>query len=349
VFTGKPYEDNTQADLLAWIQHLIVNLAFNTVNSNKIHLRNFYKWYCKIEERSETPPILKHPAFKIKPMQSTVKPQDLPTREEVKQMLAYGKSRDRAILACLAEGGLRDSELASCNINSVQFDRYGCILFVEESKTEKRPVRLVDSTPYIKDWISQHLYKDEPDAPLFTSQSTRKRLTACTLNKLMQALALKAGIKKKLHAHLFRHYAITNEQKQGMDIVLNAKRRGISLQTLQKVYLHYNHQDADDAYLRLKGSKTSEDLQAEHENETQLMPKTCPHCQFLNDCNAMYCHECKRPVDIKSFVELDEKNQQNIEKLQEQMQVLMEKVSGERLLVSQDKNQRTIITRVKKD
>jgi len=184
---------------------------------------------------------------------------------------------------------------------------------------------------------------------LFTCQSTRKRLFAGTLNKLMQQLALKAGIKKKLHAHLFRHYAVTNEQRQGMDICLNAKRRGISLQTLQKVYLHYNYQDADDAYLKLKGSKTSEDLQAEHENETQLAPKKCPHCNFLNTCNALYCEDCKRPVDIKSFVELDAKNQQNIEKLQAQMQILLEKMSGERLIVSQDKNQRTIITRAKKD
>ncbi|GEM_PF-3224193 len=312
LYIKKPYEKATQQDLINFIKWLADNTAPRTVSNWKVSIRTFYKWMHGVTKPHEFPKIVDHELLKPERVITTMKPNDLLTRDEVMEMVnACFEPRSKSIIMCLYEGGLRAGELISANVDSVAFDQYGCKFLVEESKTKQRQVRLVEAAPFLKQWVNIHPDKSNPKAPLFCGLSAYagKRLLPQGINWVVLRVAKRAGIKKHVHAHLLRHCAVTNLQRQGFDIVLNAKRHGITTDTLQKVYLHYDDRDVDNAFIKLNGGKSDVDLATEREENEKLAPKKCVACGQINPFEAQYCEHCKRPVDLRIFLEMETKRE----------------------------------------
>ena len=82
--------------------------------------------------------------------------------------------RDKALILVLYEPGCRIGEILSLRIRNVQSDEYGAVLIVS-GKTGDRRVSIISSSPKLSLWIENHPLKEDLDAPLWVSFSTRNK------------------------------------------------------------------------------------------------------------------------------------------------------------------------------
>ncbi|MFH0884360.1 MAG: tyrosine-type recombinase/integrase, partial [Candidatus Micrarchaeota archaeon] len=211
----KPFAKATKEDLVAVVGELESNLDYSeyTRLDYKIILKMFFKW---LKGNDETfPPEINWLKPKLKNEKHKL-PEDLITEDEVIRLVnASSQPRDRAIVLVLYESGCRIGELLSLNMGNIKFDQYGAVLRVT-GKTGDRRVRIISSAPALASWINIYDRAQDPKAPLWPPRSTCKKtrnsiqcLDHRSVYKLLQTLGEKAGIKKHIHPHLFRHSRAT--------------------------------------------------------------------------------------------------------------------------------------------
>src|SRR5665811_410426 len=99
--------------------------------------------------------------------------------------------------------------------------------------------RYIASTMYLRQWIDKHPFKDKPEAPLWIDMNKLPECKALNydgfraiirhLTERHNRRAKKDGkplINKKITTHLFRYYAQTRDEKQGMPRSIMCKLRG---------------------------------------------------------------------------------------------------------------------------
>ncbi len=154
--------------------------------------------------------------IKISRKDSKKLPEDLLSEEEIEKLInACGHPRDRALVASLYESGARISELGNLKIKHVKFDQYGAVLMVD-GKTGMRRVRIIFSSPYLATWLENHSFRDNPEAFVWVGIGTVGRnvpMQYGAIRMLLKRIAERAGIKKKIHPHLFRHSRSTHLAK----------------------------------------------------------------------------------------------------------------------------------------
>ena len=73
---------------------------------------------------------------------------------------AANSIRDKALIACLYEGGFRIGELGGLSLGDVTFDRYGAMVIVN-GKTGMRRVMLIFAMPYLSQWLESHPLREK--------------------------------------------------------------------------------------------------------------------------------------------------------------------------------------------
>ncbi|WP_456468772.1 tyrosine-type recombinase/integrase [Archaeoglobus sp.] len=266
----------------------------NTVFEVKKTLKRFFKWLGKEELVNW---------FVAGKCESNLSPQDLITHEEFEAMMnACQNPRDRAMLSLLYETGARIGELAAMRIKDVIFDDYGAVIWLPRSKTQRRRLRIVFSTRYLAEWLSDHPLKDDPDAPLWIKLSHKNYLKPLEYKDVqwqLKKIANRAGIKKRIYAHLFRHTRATRLLQQVSEVV-GAKYMGwVPGTKMIKTYIHLADQDVERAILEMHGIKPAED-------SGDLKVLQCPRCSFVNPSNAKYCSRCGLPLTEEAVREVEE-------------------------------------------
>ena len=126
---------------------------------------------------------------------SRYKPSDLWTQRECDVFLKYFPSkRDRAFLSMAIDTPCRPSELLNLRIEDIKFksNSDGTKQYAEitiNGKTGQRTVPLINSLPYIKEWILDHPSSSNPKEWIFISEgktSYGKRITRDGLLKHFQ-------------------------------------------------------------------------------------------------------------------------------------------------------------------
>ena len=93
----------------------------------------------------------------VKKAEAEHTPDEMLNSDDLEKLIdAAPTARDRALIACLYESGARKSELLSTTITDAKFDRYGCLLWLRESKTKTRPARLIYASSYLYQWLQVH-------------------------------------------------------------------------------------------------------------------------------------------------------------------------------------------------
>jgi integrase/recombinase XerD len=231
--------------------------------------------------------------------------------EDVKSLVnSSNTQRNRALVILLWDSGARIGEILGLNLNHISFDKYGAVLIVS-GKTGMRRIRLIDSVPDLQLWINQHPNRDNPQAPLFITDRKQggqyKRLDPQSVNTLLIGLAEKAGIKKKVHPHAFRHGRLTDLAKRGFnEMELRIFAGWEKSSAMPATYLHLSGADIEKKILRQNGI-IEDDTK---EKEEQLKPVECPRCKTKNPAGAKYCFTCSMVLDHKLAVEMqDVKNE----------------------------------------
>jgi site-specific recombinase XerD len=297
-----PFREKTIRDLYKGLEALRSHrqedgspFSKNTHHDTVTIFKPFYQWM--IDEGISSIPEKKLREIRTPPADTMTKTAaGLLTKEEVEAMMnACQNSRDRAMIALLAEGGLRIGEAAGLTWGDFKFDDNGAVVNVN-AKTEKcRWVRFVAAVSYIAAWRADYPGIPENSHPVFVSQRGG-RITYEAIYRQIRRIAQAAGVEKKGTPHIFRHTAITNLIRAGVQESVIKKMMWGSLSSgMLASYLHMTGEDIDRAILEANG------LAPREKKRTPTMePRECARCHAINGPTMNYCGTCGQPLTTEA-------------------------------------------------
>jgi site-specific recombinase XerD len=216
---------------------------------------------------------------------------DLLTEPEVRQILAVCKtSRDRALISVLYEGGLRIGEVGQLRWEKITFDEHGLIINLDFKTGKPRFIRCVFATPYLREWQQDSRVFDNPY--VFISNRNEPP-TYEMLYRQIRRLARRAGIKKHVHPHIFRHSRITHLLQQGMnESAVKMMMWGSINSDMFQSYAHLTGADVDKAVLELHGIMQKKPKEKDH----SLEARECPRCHAIAGPTQKFCGNCAEPL-----------------------------------------------------
>ena len=221
-----------------------ISLKRVTQNYHLIALRSFLKYLLKRDIAVVAPEKIDLPkaeSHSIKFLE----------REQVDRLLNMPELskkeglRDKAILEVLFSTGLRVSELVGLNRDQINFDRreFGVI-------GKGRRARVVFLSDSAADWLKRYLDAREDDAPaLFIRYAGKKpdegqnakeamRLTARSVQRLVEKYAKKARLPIKITPHGLRHSFATDLLSGGADLRAIQEMLGHKNVSTTQIYTH---------------------------------------------------------------------------------------------------------------
>lgn len=229
-----------------WLNRLGTNtsdeLSMITLNYHLIALRSFLKFCAKRE-------LVTMPADKIELARTKRKQVTFLSPEELEQLFAQPKLdtpaglRDRAILELLFSSGLRVSELVNLNKDHINLKRRE---FMVRGKGQKdRPIFVSEEAA---NWVKKYLdARTDTLSPLFINYSGKKqientgnaqRLTARSVQRMVERHARLAGITKHVSPHTLRHSFATDLLMNGADLRSVQAMLGHSNISTTQIYTH---------------------------------------------------------------------------------------------------------------
>ncbi|MGD0424543.1 MAG: site-specific integrase [Candidatus Bathyarchaeia archaeon] len=277
-----------------------------TKSDCRVTLKRFYRWLRKLPPGENAPETA---WIRIGNGNKRVLPEELLTEDEIQKLLDQcANSRDRAFVLCTYETGGRIGELLSMRIKHVQFDSLGAHLMFS-GKTGDRRVRVIPSAPALSQWLLDHPGRENPDSPLWIAIGDRNSgdpLLYFAARALLRRLAKRAGIKKKVNPHAFRHSRASflangrlNERQMEQYLGWTTGSK------MPKIYVHLSGRDTDTAILRLNGLE-----EEPQKKRPQLTTVVCPRCQLKNESTLKFCGKCGLPLRLEVAMEVEDQRKQ---------------------------------------
>lgn len=236
----------------------------STQNYHLIALRSFLKYLARRDVASLAPEKIE--LAKIHERQvSFLEGDDLerlldsPLKTKEPEIIQH---RDKAILELLFSTGLRVSELASLQRDSLNLTKDE---FTIRGKGGK--LRVVFLSNQAKHWIREYLQaRHDNDPALFVrhdraagkhtdavSGQNRSGITARSIQRMVEHYAKLAGITKKVTPHTLRHSYATDLLINGADIRSVQSMLGHASITTTQIYTHITNQQLRDVYQAFHG------------------------------------------------------------------------------------------------
>jgi len=297
---NKPFEEVRRDDIADLVQRIESNgYSEWTKHDYKVILKIFFRWFRRTDDYpDEVKWIITTPKNKRK------LPEELLSPEDIRKLVdAADNLRDKALVLVLYESGCRIGELLTLQLKHVQFDKYGAVLLVN-GKTGQRRVRVILSASKLNQWVENHPLRDDPNAPLWVTIGTNSRnkaLTYRSATEVLKKLVKKAGIKKRVYPHLFRHSRATHLANYLTEAQMKQYFGWVQGSDMASVYVHLSGRDVDNALLKLNGIEVNEE-----KKEQELRPLICPRCKARNSPDAKFCSNCGLCLDPKTAVRIDE-------------------------------------------
>lgn len=275
------------------------DLAEWTKANKRVAIKRFYKWLLGNDE--EYPHAVKWIKTSM-PNNKTKLPEDLLTREEIRALIdAAISNRDKALISILADGGIRIGEALSLRVKDFHPDRYGGFIEVT-GKTGPRHVRLLNSVPRLSAWLEDHPAREDGEAPIFI-QLGRDRgepLKYAAARKAIREAAKRAGIKKPVNPHAFRHARATILAKRVPEAPLEGHMGWVHGSKMAKTYVHLSGRDLDETVLGSSG------IEIREEGAEEEVPTKCPRCDTWNDAGKKLCRKCHMALDEAEAIAREE-------------------------------------------
>ncbi|MCX8188340.1 MAG: site-specific integrase [Nitrososphaeria archaeon] len=317
---GKNFREASRKDIEHFMASAREKYAYRTVEDYGFAIKRFYKYlyYGNVDKDTPWPDLVKWIKKSSKPNQRSMP--ELLTPQELQKMIEAAENlRDKTMLAVGFEAGLRAAELLSMNTDDVSFDSLGARIRVK-GKTGERLVRLISSAPILAMYMEVHPFRDEPGKPLWPSYATNRRglrLSYILWNRILKKIAIKAGIKKRVHNHMLRHGSATEAAKYLTEPEMRIKYGWSGGSRMPEVYVHLSSRDLDDKLARIYTGKVLETP------KPKFSPIICPKCSEKNSPGQRYCGRCGTPLDK---IEL-EKRSIELEALKRELMELKELLS----------------------
>lgn len=297
----KPFSDLDENDIEKFIDYLDeytyekkgkkVHYKPASIYTHKTNLRKFLHWL----KRDDLVKCIKCKTKKYKQL-----PEDILNQNDVDALIQHAITpRDKAIVAVLFESGVRKGEMAGVCIKHLIFDANGVVLTIPDGKTGPRRIRLIFASSYLHTWLDCHPLKNDTDAPLFVSHRIPyPRISDAELYVQLQRIAKRAGIKKRVNPHSFRHASATRLAKHLTEAQLKTYLGWKEDSSMAAVYVHLSGIDVDPAILKMNG------IEVEEEKDV-LKVGRCPRCKELNPETSLFCGKCGMPLKDDSVRQLE--------------------------------------------
>ena len=207
-------------------------------------IRTFYR-YCQLEDISTVDPTTLLDAPKLKRALP-----DVLSFEEIESIIAQidlstpEGTRNKAILETLYSCGLRVTELVQLKLSQLFFD-VGFVRVIGKGNKERLVPVGRDAMKYIdiyrhKVRVYQPVQRGEEDI-LFLNRRG-KRLSRVMIFLMIKDLVKKAGIKKTISPHTFRHSFATHLVEGGADLRAVQEMLGHESITTTEIYTHLDRE-----------------------------------------------------------------------------------------------------------
>jgi integrase len=282
----KRFEDYTKDDVLLYLDSCRKSESedpmhkwIGSYNIKMVILIRFFKWlyYSDIpspKQRNELsvserkPECIQGIARLKRKEISCYKPSGLWSQEDDLLFLKWvTNKRDRCYYTMSRDTSCRPHELLTLKIKDIVFknvDKYQYAQIVVNGKTGSRSIPLIQSLPYIKDWLANHPSRNNPNSPLFVGlhkQSMgRRQLTVSGLEciyryyqkeffpKLLKDPSIPVEDKEKIQNNLLtkpflpyirRHSSLSEKARKLKTSTLEQHAGWVPGSNMQKRCVHY--------------------------------------------------------------------------------------------------------------
>lgn len=300
---GKPFYQATKEDFIELVSQIERNPKWKewTKHDFKVVLRRYYRWLKGLNENDPFPEEVRWIKISIKNADKKL-PEDILTEEEIKKLAqtAY-TTRDKAFILTLFESGARIGEILPLKIKDLYFDDIFCWIRLR-GKTGDRRIKLVLSVLPLQRWLEEHPNKNNPEAYVWINYNNKKAdkpISYGFVCKLLKELALKAGVKKKVNPHNFRHSSATWRANYFTEQQMKEFFGWSQSSKMTSIYVHLAGRDLDNAVDKMFGIKNRE------ETKPNLQIINCPRCNEANDITVRFCRRCGLPLDLKELEKIN--------------------------------------------
>lgn len=280
------------------------------IHNFKKSLKKLYFWLSD----GDVPKFIRE--LKLTTPVNQVEPKDLLTDEEAEQLLrACRNARDRALIAVLLDSGLRVGAVGSLLIDNILLDLHsGTVSPNKDSKSNKtfsKPVPITWSCGYLGQWLSVHPDKDNPKAPLWVNLDYPfgECMSYKNIRIMIKTTAERAGIKKPINPHIFKHRAVSKWILEGFSDQ-EIKHRGTWAQDsrMMRVYGHFTSEDINKSILQKYGVTKEQVMKVKLTN--------CPRCNITLPPSSKFCPQCSLALDASAAMEIQQYSRDVPEALQ---------------------------------
>jgi integrase/recombinase XerD len=364
---AKKFIDMTRDDLLSYLDKCRkpenedpLHKWIGSYNTKLVVLCRFFKWlhYPDVDDqkrRNELSALEKKPncIMGIKRLKrkeiSCYKPSDLWSQEDDLLFLKWvTNKRDRCYHTMARDLSARPHEILNLKIKDIVFKttadgkQYAEVLV--NGKTGTRHIPLIHSIPYIKDWLSDHPSRNNPNTPLFPGRGRNcvgrqisniglyqvyKYYKEDFFPKLLKNNTISNEEKEKIkyllakpfNPYIRRHSALTEKSTKLKSNILNQHAGWSICSNMAQKYIHYFGNESSDSLLEAYGIVT---------NNTpfdRLNPKICPNCNEGNTQDAKFCSKCKMIMSFEGYqeaLESQKEKESEVQNLKDKMRLLEE-------------------------
>jgi len=300
-----------QKDIDTYLTEINRKYKAKTIKERRLFLIYFSEWF--FDKPKEKISFIKD--LKIERSNGTKLPEEILSPEEIKKMVQVTDNfRDKAIIMLLYETGARKGEFLKLKIKHLDITNkeYGMIT-IPMGKTTSRKIPIIFSLPHIQELLNSHPRRDNPNAPLFVNYGAwlGRALGQDGLKRLVKILGKRAGIKKNIYPHLFRHSRLTELAKELTEQELKKFAGWTPNSNMASVYVHLSGKDVSNKILANAGIINEDN--AENGRDT-LKSIKCPRCNKINSAETKYC-SCGFCLDLKEMNKIIEKKKIGEEEL----------------------------------
>lgn len=214
-------------------------------------------------------------------------------------------------------------------------------------KTGSRPLVLISSIPYVKDYLDhEHPQSENPNAIFFSGNgksfgrplsvrgiaSIYRHYKVELFPKLLQSPnvlpedkpKIRELLKKPWNPYILRHSSLTDKSKILKEHVLR-QHAGWSIGSqMPQRYIHYLGNESNESLLEAYG------IMPKGQQIDHLKPKQCPNCSEPNKPDSKFCAKCRMVLTYDAYSETIEDKQskeEDVRSLREDITLLKEALS----------------------
>ena len=271
-------------------------------------------------------------------------------RDEILFILKFEPhKRNKDALALFWDLDARNHEITLLKIKHIRLrERYGEGEIPYQAKTGSGPVLLTCSFPYVRDWLNEHPFRNEPEARLVCNLLTggpvksdamwtmmkqlRQRVIRLIENGSISSTEERQNLDhliktKKWNPYCIRHSAITADSDYLPEYALKKKVRWSMNSKQGSRYIKRRMGDDLKNQILVRNGIISEESAAAHRKPSVLC---CARCSMVNAINNEFCSKCSYPLTPQAYEEIkasedlklksmEQKHEKDMKALREEM------------------------------